>query len=156
MPALASLTNPVSPPFPLDHTSALIMSTLDGKDPTRVAAGLKAAMHNPNVSAEAKDNAAQRLEEIVVGAETNVGNDLSTREAAGYKATLSNPNASLQAKRHAEEVLESGTTSEMTAGGGSDDLHQTRVNAGYKATINNPNVSEEAKEHARDYLAENE
>lgn len=75
------------------------MSSLDGKDPTRVAAGLKAAMHNPNVSAEAKDSAAQRLEEIgggggqTGGVETDdydeLESDLSVREAAGYKATLS-------------------------------------------------------------------
>lgn len=74
------------------------MSSLDGKDPTRVAAGLKAAMHNPNVSAEAKDNAAQRLQEIDGGGGQTDGvvetddydeSGLSSRQAAGYKATLS-------------------------------------------------------------------
>ena len=36
------------------------------KDPDYVARGLKAAIHNPNVSAEAKDHAAQQLEEMGV------------------------------------------------------------------------------------------
>ena len=34
------------------------------KNPDYVARGLKAAIHNPNVSAEAKDHAAQQLEEM--------------------------------------------------------------------------------------------
>ena len=72
------------------------MSSIDSKDPTRVAAGLKAAMNNPNVSTEAKDNAAQRLEEIVgdvrtgsVDADDFEESELSGRQAGGYKATLS-------------------------------------------------------------------
>ncbi|KZV71371.1 hypothetical protein PENSPDRAFT_684609 [Peniophora sp. CONT] len=144
------------------------MSSIDGKDPVRVAAGLKSTINNPNTSSEAKDNAAQRLEEINGqtggGGQTNDydESDLSTRQAAGYKATLSNPNTSSEAKRHAEEVLGGGsdaTGAGVTTGSassGSDDLHQTRVNAGYKATLKNPNVSEGAKEHARDVLAEND
>ena len=72
------------------------MSSIDSKDPTRVAAGLKAAMNNPSVSTEAKDNAAQRLEEIVgdvrtgsVDADDFEESELSGRQAGGYKATLS-------------------------------------------------------------------
>ena len=35
-----------------------------GKDPNRVAAGLKAAVHNPRVSEEAKESATQRLHKM--------------------------------------------------------------------------------------------
>ena len=38
------------------------MSTIDGKDPTRYQAGLKATWHNPNVSEEAKESARERLD----------------------------------------------------------------------------------------------
>lgn len=61
------------------------------KDSTRVAAGLKAAIHNPNVSDEAKERAAERLEGL--GGERehhesrSSGQD-SNRVLGGYKATL--------------------------------------------------------------------
>lgn len=64
-------------------------SCLDAE--TRVAAGLKAAMHNPNVSEEAKERAAERLENMGAYDETQdpqfEGHD-PTRVLAGYKATL--------------------------------------------------------------------
>ncbi|KAI0780335.1 Conidiation protein 6-domain-containing protein [Fomes fomentarius] len=126
---------------------------------SRVAAGLKAAINNPNVSEDAKERAQERLEDMntntsyaasgpggydATGHETN-------RVLGGYKATLHNPNTSAEAKEHAREVLEGESYS---GGGGQEDLHQTRVNAGYKAALHNPNVSSEAKEHAKEYLDE--
>lgn len=61
-----------------------------GKDPVRVAAGLKAAIHNPNVSEEAKERAAERLEGN--GAGISVGDEVTDqhthRVMGGYKATL--------------------------------------------------------------------
>ena len=65
----------------------------------RVAAGLKAAIHNPNVSAEAKERAQERLENMGVPDEISweraylTGTvDASGHEAnrvlGGYKATL--------------------------------------------------------------------
>lgn len=71
--------------MPLEHT----------KDTARVAAGLKAAIHNPNVSAEAKEHAKDRLKEMGQDLEpaqepqpAHVAEE-STRVLAGYKATLS-------------------------------------------------------------------
>jgi hypothetical protein len=49
-------------------------------------AGLKATMHNPNVSEEAKERAAERIESM--GSSASEGPELSTRQAAGYKAAL--------------------------------------------------------------------
>lgn len=43
---------------------------LDEKDQTRVAAGLKAAVHNPNVSEEAKEAATERLHEMGAGSDS--------------------------------------------------------------------------------------
>ena len=65
----------------------------------RVAAGLKAAIHNPNVSEEARERAQERLEQMGAATETNnVGRhatgtvDASGHETnrvlGGYKATL--------------------------------------------------------------------
>ena len=63
------------------------LTFLIGKDQTRVAAGLKAAIHNPNVSEDAKESAAQRLEHMSEGGQN--GEVPTNRVLAGYKATLS-------------------------------------------------------------------
>ena len=64
---------------------------IEDKVPTRVAAGLKAALHNPNVSDEAKERAARRLESMEAesgdsGSYSRGPN--SSRILGGYKATL--------------------------------------------------------------------
>ncbi|KIM69008.1 hypothetical protein SCLCIDRAFT_811187 [Scleroderma citrinum Foug A] len=130
------------------------------KDTARVAAGLKAAIHNPNVSKEAKEHATARLKEMGQDAEhehepqeqTEVPQE-STHVLAGYKATISNPHTSEEAKRHAQEVLEAagiyGRHDDHT-----DEEHETRVLAGYKAALHNPRVSDAAKQHALQYLEE--
>jgi hypothetical protein len=127
------------------------------KEPARVAAGLKAAIRNPNVSLEAKESATQRLKEMEQDAEPpeepEPVTQESTRVLAGYKATLTNPYTSAEAKAHAEEVLQAAGIREREPGH-SDEEHQMRVLAGYKASLHNPRVSEEAKQHARDYLGE--
>ena len=62
----------------------------------RVAGGLKAAIHNPNVSEEAKDRARDRLEGLDTGevnqpdkaiSDAEAGN-LTGNQLGGYKATL--------------------------------------------------------------------
>ncbi|KAH0293537.1 hypothetical protein KCU62_g1169, partial [Aureobasidium sp. EXF-3399] len=93
----------------------------DGKDPMRVAAGLKAALHNPNVSDEAKENVSHHLAEITSpshadakststastapASDTGDGKD-PTRVAAGLKAALHNPNVSDDTKEHIQERLD--------------------------------------------------
>ncbi|KAJ3855617.1 hypothetical protein EV368DRAFT_72182 [Lentinula lateritia] len=119
-----------------------------------VAGGLKAALHNPNVSEEAKANAQQRLKNMVSANETEVPSydEETNRVLGGYKATLTNNQTSSEAKAHAREVLAAAgieVDHEYTS-----DEHQTRVFAGYKAALNNPRVSAEAKAHARDFLRE--
>ena len=74
----------------------------DNKNPERVAAGLKAAMHNPNVSGEAKEHAAERLEQMGMGTGSrhehtqhySTGQD-ANRVLGGYKATLHIASSSL-------------------------------------------------------------
>ena len=72
------------------------------------ARGYKAAMHNPNVSEEAKEHSRQVLEEDLQGGDV----DMSERGkdpgnvARGLKAATHNPNVSEEAKRSAEERLE--------------------------------------------------
>ncbi|KIJ67543.1 hypothetical protein HYDPIDRAFT_166106 [Hydnomerulius pinastri MD-312] len=131
------------------------------KDSARVAAGLKAAIHNPNVSEEAKEHAMSKLREMGHGVErssdayggaTTTGQQES-RVLGGYKATLSNPNTSEEAKQHAEEVLQAAGIQGRQAGV-SNEEHDTRVLAGYKAALHNPRVSDAAKQHAREFLEE--
>ncbi|KAI5246782.1 hypothetical protein E4T43_02415 [Aureobasidium subglaciale] len=76
----------------------------DGKDPVRVAAGLKAALHNPNVSDEARENVSHHLADITSTSQTDDGKD-PTRVAAGLKAALHNDSVSDEAKEHVKERL---------------------------------------------------
>ncbi|KAI0325107.1 hypothetical protein GY45DRAFT_1330741 [Cubamyces sp. BRFM 1775] len=141
---------------------------MSGHDEKRVAAGLKAAVHNPNVSEEAKERAQERLAQMgasaeetstgtarghAVGSTDGAGHE-TNRVLGGYKATLHNPRTSEEAKRHAREILEADGYQFERPEGMTEDEHQKRVNAGYKAALNNPRVSEEAKQHAREYLQE--
>ncbi|KEQ67269.1 uncharacterized protein M437DRAFT_38118 [Aureobasidium melanogenum CBS 110374] len=77
----------------------------DGKDPMRVAAGLKAALHNPNVSDEAKEIASHHLADITSTSHADDGKD-PIRVAAGLKAALHNPNVSDDTKDHLKERLD--------------------------------------------------
>ncbi|KAI0666711.1 hypothetical protein C8Q78DRAFT_994779 [Trametes maxima] len=141
---------------------------MSGHDERRVAAGLKAAIHNPNVSEEAKERAQERLQGMgtttsatqerdtgsyPVGSTDEAGHE-TNRVLGGYKATLHNPNTSEGAKQHAREILEADGYQFERPEGVTEDEHQVRVNAGYKAALNNPRVSDEAKLHAEEYLRE--
>ncbi|GLB39804.1 hypothetical protein LshimejAT787_0703140 [Lyophyllum shimeji] len=100
----------------------------------RVIGGLKASLHNPNVSEAAKASAVKRLEELEAGtegeeeaetekAEFNLREKAKAMDDEGalrespatmhrligqYKAVLKNPKAPAEAKRQAQEALESG------------------------------------------------
>ncbi|KAL1745345.1 Conidiation protein 6-domain-containing protein, partial [Schizophyllum fasciatum] len=80
----------------------------EGKNPNRVAAGLKATVHNPNVSEEAKQSATERLHDMgtdVEGAPTASGKD-EGNVIRGYKAALHNPRVGDEAKERAQDYLE--------------------------------------------------
>jgi hypothetical protein len=86
------------------------------------AAGLKAALHNPNVSDEAKENVSHHLAELTSPPHTSDGKDptrvsvcsgwdttrsiLTLFSAAGLKAALHNPNVSDETKEHLQERLD--------------------------------------------------
>ncbi|KAI9435267.1 Conidiation protein 6-domain-containing protein [Lactarius indigo] len=82
----------------------------------RVVGGHKAAMHNPNVSAEAKEHSRLVVEEIqgsgVVHDDDStkpsqaVGDKEESRVIGGYKAALKNPNVGEEAKERAQQILE--------------------------------------------------
>ncbi|EIN11451.1 hypothetical protein PUNSTDRAFT_98561 [Punctularia strigosozonata HHB-11173 SS5] len=136
------------------------MPSYTEKNPERVAAGLKAAIHNPRVTEEAKDRAAQELEDMGYEAPQELssrasvgGNDdgldeHTHRVLGGFKASLKNPNVSEEAKEHAADVLEAADEDPAS-------IHEHRVLGGYKATLKNPNVSKQAKQQARELLVEN-
>ncbi|KAF8803348.1 hypothetical protein BYT27DRAFT_7244246 [Phlegmacium glaucopus] len=123
------------------------------KNPEYVARGFKAAIHNPNVSAEAKAHAVQQLEEMGINPtsdsdaqQRSEGDEHVHRQLGGYKATLSNKHASEEAKKHAQSVLDRVASEEAK--------HEHRIMGGYKATLKNPHTSEEAKQHAEQILRE--
>jgi len=105
------------------------MENVEQKNPERVAAGLKATLHNPTVSAEAKSRARARLQEMGVDVDPNK-----------TKAKDTPPHD----LRHEENR------------GGYEMPEEHRILGGYKATLKNPNVSQEAKEHAKEVLKEHE
>ncbi|KAF9045572.1 Conidiation protein 6-domain-containing protein [Panaeolus papilionaceus] len=76
------------------------------------ARGYKAAIKNPRVSDEAKENAKQHLKDLDHhGAQTSGGQTGGQRShednvIRGYKAALHNPRVSDEAKARAEEFLE--------------------------------------------------
>ncbi|KAG8747138.1 hypothetical protein FRC10_002187 [Ceratobasidium sp. 414] len=126
---------------------------------THVLAGYKATLSNPNVSPEAKANAARILAEagetVPLG---SVGNAHEQHVLAGYKAALSNPNVGPEAKAKAARILaEAGqavTSTTSTTGATTGDEHDNRVLGDYKATLNNPNVGPVgARVHAEHVLA---
>ena len=127
--------------------------------------GLKAAISNPNTSSEAKEHAAERLQEL---GEPEFSppprepphHELGSHQIAGYKATISSsrdslnlvacclkvnppftdPNTSEKAKQHAREVLEAegeqvDTHPEHSPPASPEDQHTKRVLAGYKAAL---------------------
>jgi hypothetical protein len=59
------------------------------KDQSHVIGGLKATISNPNTSPEAKEHAAQRLEELTERTDEPPHHELGTHQIAGYKATIS-------------------------------------------------------------------
>ncbi|KAL1735697.1 hypothetical protein EV714DRAFT_243833, partial [Schizophyllum commune] len=108
------------------------------KDPKNVARGLKASIANPNVSEDAKDNAARQLNQMGYerpGGQTSTATDdeHTNRVMGGYKATLHNDNTSDQAKAHAREILNAYDQSGSTEYG--VDEHEKRQLAGYKAAL---------------------
>ncbi|THH17875.1 hypothetical protein EW146_g3031 [Bondarzewia mesenterica] len=146
-----------------DHLQADVERMVEHKDPSRVAAGLKATLHNPNVSQEAKMQAEQRLEQMGAlehephhgrHAESETEHQHDNRVLGGYKATLNNESTSEEAKAHAREILHAAGYGIEKPQGASEEEHRSRVIAGYKAALHNDRVSPEAKAHARDYLRE--
>ncbi|KAI5209417.1 hypothetical protein E4T39_00850 [Aureobasidium subglaciale] len=82
-------------PFPYIHFILLMLHS---------TAGLKAALHNPNVSDEAKENVSHHLADITSTSDADDGKD-PTRVAAGLKAALHNNSVSDEAKEHVKERL---------------------------------------------------
>jgi hypothetical protein len=111
-------------------------------------------MHNPNVSAEAKENAAQKLQNLSDTAETATASttEHDNRVLGGFRAVLSSEicsiftfvltlmvcgdeSTSAEAKQHAKEVLSAAGYQVEKPSGATDDEHVTRVMAGYKAAL---------------------
>ncbi|KAF9254923.1 hypothetical protein L218DRAFT_938176 [Marasmius fiardii PR-910] len=128
------------------------------KHANHVAAGLKAAIHNPRVSDEAKERAKERLEGMGVTVEFDEEHE--KRVLSGYKAALHNENVSDEAKENARQKLREAGTLETREEDSSNqplrDEHQNHVLGGYKAALANPNVSTEAKLHAETILEEHD
>ncbi|KAG8919858.1 hypothetical protein FRC01_001067, partial [Tulasnella sp. 417] len=125
------------------------MSSTQQVHENRVAGGHKAAIHNPNVSEEAKgklitstlEHSRQYLEQDAANAEPApvetggmVDDSMSGNTIGGYKATLSNPRTSEAAKEKARAILD-GEAEPSDYAPGTGDAHTNRVMGGYKATL---------------------
>ncbi|KAK1227838.1 hypothetical protein PQX77_009151 [Marasmius sp. AFHP31] len=132
-----------------------------------VARGLKAAIHNPRVSDEAKERAQERLDDMNATSETDAPSSRSKNDAheanvaRDLKATTHNPRVSNEAKENARQRLEENSTHEDDASDDRDvpslgltSAHEANVARGLKAAISNPRVSDEAKERAQERLEE--
>ncbi|KIY72412.1 hypothetical protein CYLTODRAFT_449958 [Cylindrobasidium torrendii FP15055 ss-10] len=136
------------------------------KNPERVAAGLKAAIHNPNTSDEARERATERLQGIDTqytdknldnsSASMDNGDHHRNQVLGGYKATLHNPGSTDAAKSKARDVLQEAGVGEERLDQRSGKADPERVAAGHRAAIKNPNVSDEAKQHSQNFLDDNE
>ncbi|KAI0335373.1 hypothetical protein GY45DRAFT_1317328 [Cubamyces sp. BRFM 1775] len=75
-------------------------------NPGNVARGLKAAISNPNNSEEAKERAAERLQQMEASGELDSREAHEDNVAIGHKAAMHNPNVSQEAKEHSAQVLD--------------------------------------------------
>ncbi|KAF6751671.1 hypothetical protein DFP72DRAFT_906815 [Ephemerocybe angulata] len=129
--------------------------------------GLKGAIHNPNVSEEAKQRDLQRLQEMgedITGL-TGASSDFDAQD----EGRSADPHIFLKLDQHEDamkqvtkQMLEQGEEDmQRSASAASADLDidmnghsKTRVLAGYKATLSNPRTSKAAKAHAEQVLEE--
>ncbi|KAF8065121.1 hypothetical protein FPV67DRAFT_1450931 [Lyophyllum atratum] len=120
------------------------MSTSNQKHTSRVAAGLKASLHNPNVSEEAKASAKERLQEV----ETK-GRTMKSSRAKGDEEEESEEYSGADERRRSMDEEDEEEDEEDVRG-------NRRRLAGYKGVLKNPRVSEEAKERAEKVLEKND
>ncbi|KAF9490681.1 hypothetical protein BDN71DRAFT_1454031 [Pleurotus eryngii] len=99
-------------------------STDTDKNPSNVARGLKAAIHNPNVSEEAKSHAAERLREM--GGEDQ-SDTMSAPNPAGYSDGESITRDDVD---YARETLEAVGYNVEEPSGTTEDENQTRASSG--------------------------
>ncbi|KAF4613165.1 hypothetical protein D9613_011107 [Agrocybe pediades] len=126
-----------------------------------VARGLKATIHNPNTSAEAKESAVNRLQDMGYDApeQGNVPNNENVGRQSGGSGTSAGRSRITKATGAGDDdgdiddlmndigdVVDENYTNDITAG------EPNRVLGGYKATLKNPRVSDEAKQHAQEVL----
>ncbi|KAF8964729.1 hypothetical protein BDZ97DRAFT_1918695 [Flammula alnicola] len=129
------------------------MSGMDtSKHLERVAAGLKATVHNPNVSGEAKHRALHRLEEMGV----DVDKPASSKNAHEADDTGQAEMRQAEKKKgHPADFPASeehrGQAHAMSSEAEAQEHHML---GGYKATLKNANASEKAKKHAEQILKE--
>jgi len=145
------------------------------KNTERVIRGLKASIHNPRVSPEAKVHAEERLRELGQVIEprqssksTGAGRRRSGRKVRRAIAPSKSAKKEANHQPRGEEVPEAIGESkepeteqrhgeprpESTGSAQPIDKHEARVLGGYKATLSKKGVSEEAKRHAAQVLQE--
>ncbi|KAL1750750.1 Conidiation protein 6-domain-containing protein [Schizophyllum commune] len=130
-----------------------------GKNPERVAAGLKASINNPNVGEEAKESASERLAQMGADQPRGTMKQDYTRGVDAedvedeYVPGRDDERTGLGDFTEEPSGRRGGTATGDATGSGKDEGNVIR---GYKATLHNPRVSDEAKERAQDYLEEHD
>ncbi|KAK2460759.1 hypothetical protein APHAL10511_007229 [Amanita phalloides] len=159
--------------FIREHARTLTLSER-AKNTERVIRGLKASIHNPRVSPEAKAHAEERLREMgqvfeprqttksTVGAGRRRSGRKARRTSAGSKSTQIADRQREEAREVASEPRELGTEQRQASEPHTPEptqplnKHEARVLGGYKATLSKKGISEEAKRHARQVLEEHD
>ncbi|TRM70339.1 Conidiation protein 6-domain-containing protein [Schizophyllum amplum] len=134
------------------------------KNPQRVAAGLKATIHNPRVSDEAKESAAERLQNMGADFDEAPTRSSAPRSAGTKVGAIDDDDEDiLEDPQNPDDIpdddeAEPGTraTTGRSTGGSSGGKNEANVIRGYKAALHNPNVGEQAKERAEAYLEEHD
>ncbi|PPQ97274.1 hypothetical protein CVT26_006667 [Gymnopilus dilepis] len=120
------------------------------KNPERVIAGLKAAVHNPTVSEAARTHAKDRLREMGVDTEESVSHSGMTGSGQ-YNHPVGERDKIVieEPAHHSRARHETGVHHHSE-----DKAEEGNMLRGYKAALHNPNVSQEAKDNARRILKE--
>ncbi|ORY31429.1 Conidiation protein 6-domain-containing protein [Naematelia encephala] len=114
----------------------------------RVLGGFKAVLHNPNISAETKEHAAEVLASHGIEVEHEGLPPAHSKDKHEHEHTHPDHTKHQHHQQHTHNTRSETHEAEMH--------HENRVLGGYKATLSNPNVSDEAKEHAREVLKEHD
>jgi len=120
------------------------------KDPARVAAGLKAAINNPNVSEDAKERAMNQLDGL--GNKLSSSSPPQTQRRSGRRGSVSASPQSSPARERAPRRPSTDSDDDEKHVNFVDEEQPKRILEGYRDALHDPTIDEDEKTHARELL----